>query len=88
MNNRDPEPSLNSERPLFNEPWRNENNEEARDELTYSTTSIVEEAEMLTGSQLRQTEQLATSLANLTNTEFGDLITRMQRSDSQRFYQF
>ena len=88
MNNRDPEPSLNSERPLFNEPWRNENNEEARDELTYSTTSIVEEAEMLTGSQLRQTEQLVTSLTNLANTEFGDLITRMQRSDSQRFYQF
>jgi len=46
-------------------------------------TSIVEEAEMVTGQQLSLDNQ---KVPLLVTTEFADFIGRMQRSDSERFY--
>jgi len=53
------------------------------EELNYSMTSIVEEAEMVTGQQLSLHNQ---KVPLLVTTEFADFIGRMQRSDSERFY--
>ena len=49
-----------------------------------SMTSVVEEAEMLTVEQLNKDS----FKSSLHKTEFAELITRMQRADSDRFYQF